>query len=63
LATYKEKNKHVESVMVERKLIKLSIKKFGKKYSSFDDVEMVPRTGKVVKKHHNKVASLLVFEP
>jgi hypothetical protein len=49
--------------MIERKLIKLSIKKFSKKYSSLDDVEIVPRSGKILKKNQNKVPSLLVFEP
>lgn len=50
LSSYKEKNKHLHRELIEKNLMKLAVKKFSKKHSNMDDFEMVPRTGKVIKK-------------
>ena len=63
LYSYKEKNKHLHRELIEKNLIKLGIKKFSKKHSSMDDFEIVPRTGKVIKKQRKGEPSLLVMEP
>jgi hypothetical protein len=43
--------------------MKLGIKKFSKKHSSMDDFEIVPRSGKVIKRQRKNEPSLLVLEP
>lgn len=61
LQIYKEKNEHLEEKLIKKSFIKLSTKKFSKKYSNFDDYEAVPRANKFIKIKKNKEPSLLVL--
>jgi hypothetical protein len=49
--------------LIEKSLVKLTIKKFSKKHSNMDDFETVLRTGKVIKRGRKNEPSLLVLEP
>lgn len=51
----------MEDKLIKKSIVKLSAKKFSKKYSNFDDFESVPKTNKFIKIKRNKEPSLLVL--